>query len=277
MSGSDVEAKLCHRFGAAPAVPPAVADAPLAQALAGRGSCRSFEDRPVDRDLLQSLAALALCAPSKSDLQQVDLVLVTDPDLRAGLAATVPAQPWVGAAPALVVVCGNNRRQRQLHRWRGHPFANDHLDAFFNAAVDGAIVLAAFVLAAEAAGLGACPISGLRDRPREVSGLLGLPDHVFAVAGIGLGYPAAEPPLSLRLPLGVTVHENRWSETDIETRVADYDARRRALQPYTSQRGEARFGHAADYGWSEDKARQYAEAQRDDFGAFVRSRGFRLD
>jgi nitroreductase len=277
MSGSDVEAKLGYRFGAAPAVPPAVADAPLARALASRGSCRSFEDRPIDRDLLQSLAALALCAPSKSDLQQADLVLVTDPDLRARLAATVPNQPWVAAAPGLVVVCGNNRRQRQLHRWRGHPFANDHLDAFYNAAAEGAIVLAAFVLAAEAAGLGACPISGLRDRPHDVAGLLGLPDHVFPVAGIGLGYPVTEAPISLRLPLTATVHENSWSETDIEARVADYDARRRALQPYANQRGEARFGHAADYGWSEDKARQYAEPQRDDFGAFVRRRGFRLD
>lgn len=272
-----VEDHLRHRFGTAPALPQALAETPLAQALAGRGSCRSFQDRPVGGELLHSLAALALCAPTKSDLQQADLVLATDPALRTALAATVPGQPWVASAPALVVVCGNNRRQRQLHAWRGHDFANDHLDAFFNAAVDGAIVLAAFVLAAEAAGLGACPISGLRDRPQEVADLLGLPDHVFPIAGIGLGYPAAAPPVSLRLPLAATVHENRWSETDIEARVAAYDARRRAAQPYGRQRGAERFGHAAGYGWSEDKARQYALRQRADFGAFVRARGFRLD
>jgi len=29
--------------------------------------------------------------------------------------------------------------------------------------------------------------------------------------------------------------------------------------------------------WSEDKARQYAEPQRADFGAFVRAKGFCLD
>jgi nitroreductase len=277
VSGVELEDKLRYRFGATPTVPPAVVDAPLSHALAGRGSCRSFRDRPVDRELLQSLAALALCAPSKSDLQQADLVLATDPGLRAALAATVPNQPWVAAAPALVVVCGNNRRQRQLHALRGHAFANDHLDAFFNAAIDGAIVLAAFVLAAEAVGLGTCPISGFRDRPQEVAELLGLPEHDFPVAGIGLGYPAAEPQVSLRLPLTLTVHENRWSETDIGARYVAYDARRRELQPYARQRAEARFGHAADYSWSEDKARQYAEPQRDDFGAFVRARGFRLD
>ena len=33
----------------------------------------------------------------------------------------------------------------------------------------------------------------------------------------------------------------------------------------------------AFYGWSEDKARQYAEPLRADFGAFVRKKGFNLD
>lgn len=270
-------ALLAYRFGQVPELAPEVARAPLAEALAGRASCRAFASRPVETGLLRGLAALALCAPSKSDLQQADIVLATNPDLRAALAATVPGQAWVAEAPALLVVCGNNRRQRQVSEMRGREFANDHLDAFFNAAVDGGIVLATLVLAAEAAGLGACPISGLRDRPEEVSDLLGLPAHVFPVAGLGLGYPAREGRVSPRLPLEVTVHENRWSEAGTAERMAAYDARRRELQPYGSQRGLERFGEASDYGWLEDKARQYAEPQRTDFGAFVRRRGFRLD
>ena len=48
-------------------------------------------------------------------------------------------------------------------------------------------------------------------------------------------------------------------------------------RPYRSQRDVARFGAASFYGWSEDKARQYAEPLRADFGAFVRAKGFRLD
>jgi Nitroreductase family len=77
-----------------------------------------------------------------------------------------------------------------VHAWRGHTFANDHLDAFFNATVDAAIALETFVAAAEAAGLGCCPISVIRNHAEEVSGLLGLPDHVFPVAGLGVGIPA---------------------------------------------------------------------------------------
>jgi len=50
-----------------------------------------------------------------------------------------------------------------VHAWRGHTFANDHLDGFFNATVDAAIALEAFVAAAEAAGLSCYPISVIRN------------------------------------------------------------------------------------------------------------------
>jgi len=53
--------------------------------------------------------------------------------------------------------------------------------------------------------------------------------------------------------------------------------RREAAQPYGQQRYVDVFGTSAAYGWSEDKARQYAVPERADFGAYVRARGFRLD
>jgi len=49
------------------------------------------------------------------------------------------------------------------------------------------------------------------------------------------------------------------------------------LRSYRRQRSADRWGEASSYGWSEDKARQYADPARADFGAFVRGKGFRLD
>jgi nitroreductase/FMN reductase [NAD(P)H] len=248
--------------------------------LADRGSCRQFAERPVAPELVETLCALALCAPTKSDLQQRDIVIVQEP-ARARineLLSTGPlAQNWIPGSPALLVFCGNNRRQRQLHQWRGRPFANDHLDAFFNAAVDASIALSAFVLAAEAAGLGCVCISAIRNHAREVSELLGLPEHVFPVAGLGLGWPAHDANLSLRLPLSATVHRGRFDESGIQDTIDAYDRRRAAAQPIRAQRATALFGTADFYGWSEDKARQYAGPERADWGAFVRDKGFGLD
>lgn len=283
-SWDDLVAALRHRFGDVPEAfedlesrsegdePPA-----LWQALAGRGSVRAFREPAPSIEDLRLIAALALGAPTKSDLQQRDLVLVDDRDQIAALKTIFADQAWTAGAPALVVVCGNNRRQRLLHDRRGHPFVNDHLDAFFNASVDAGIVLAAFVLAAEAAGFGTCPISAIRNDAVRASAILGLPDHVFPIAALAVGHPSAASGVSLRLPLTATVHDNRYNEHNIDAEIDGYDRRRADAQPYASQRRVADLGQAEFYPWSEDKARQYSVPERADFGAFVRAKGFRLD
>jgi nitroreductase/FMN reductase [NAD(P)H] len=240
-------------------------------------SHRRYASRAVSDELLQLLFACAMSAPSKSDLQQADIVHVRDAGLHAQMAALVSDNPWIATAPVFLVFCGNNRRTRQVAEWRGKAFANDHLDAFMNAAVDAGIVLMNFIAAAEAAGLGCCPISSVRNHSQAVSDLLGLPDWVFPLAGLCVGYPENNGVITPRLPLEVTVHTDRFSENDIAAKIDAYDRRRAALQPYKKQRGVKRFGEAPFYGWSEDKARQYAEPQRVDFGAFIRRKQFKLD
>ena len=270
---TDINAALAQRYSDAPQG----SDLQMLHSMAARGSVRAFRDQPVPHDKLETLCAVALAAPSKSDLQQRDIVLLSDPLVRAQLAALVGGQAWVAEAPMIAVFCANNRRQRLLHDWHDIAFANDHLDAFFNASVDTAIALGAFVSAAEAAGLGCCPISAVRNAPQQVASLLGLPDHVFAVAGLAIGYPARPAPISQRLPLGVTVHHNRYDETGLKQAVAQYDATRASHQPYASQRLQARFGHCADYCWSHDKTRQYSQPERAGFGDYIRAIGFTLD
>ena len=91
--------------------------------------------------------------------------------------------PWILDAPAFLVFTANGARLPALCKMRGKPFPNDHLDQFFNAAVDAGIVLATFIQAAAAIGLGCCPISAIRDHPQVVSDALKLPDRVIPVAG----------------------------------------------------------------------------------------------
>jgi len=264
------------RFDDAPQDVPDAPDDGLWQSIANHQSCRSYADTPLSSELVRQLCALALCSPTKSDLQQRDIIIVHDPAKRATVNALFPSSPWIADAPVFLVFCGNNRRLRQIHERHGHPFENDHLDAFFNAAVDAGIALSAFVQAAEAAGLGTCPISTIRDHLETVNELLGLPDWVFPVAGMTLGWPGRTPRANLRLPLAATVHTDTYDEDAQWAAIEAYDLRRAELRPYGSQRDPDRFGTRAPYTWSEDKARQYAEPQRTDFGAYARKKGFDL-
>ena len=275
-SARRIEAALTERFGAAPAVDPALPGLDELARMAGHRSHRRFADRAVAPALLELLFACALSAPSKSDLQQADVVHVADRARIKSIADGIPDMPWIANAPVFLVICGNNRRIRRIGEWRGKPFANEHLDHFMNAAVDAGIVMTSFIHAAEAVGLGCCPISAVRNHPEAMSRLLELPAGVFPVAGLCLGYPSEEGRITPRLSLQVTVHTDHFDETGAKEKIEAYDRRRDAVLPYRRQRNPERFGNAAFYGWSEDKARQYAVPERADFGAFIRKQGFSL-
>lgn len=272
-----IEAGLLERFGEPVDVPDGLRGLETLAGLATRRTHRRFDGRPVDALLVRLLCACALSAPSKSDLQQRDIVVVEDAGLRRAIADLMPNAPWVAQAPAFLVVCANAERLVRIARWRGKPFANDHLDLFFNAVGDAAIALATCVVAAEAVGLGTCPISEIRNHAQAIGEWLGLPERVIPFAGLCLGWPQAEGQLSPRLPLSSTVHANRMADDAWQAEIEAYDRRRDALQPYATQLHVDRFGRAALNGWSEQKARQYAVPLRADFGAFVRGKGFRLD
>jgi nitroreductase/FMN reductase [NAD(P)H] len=276
-SGEIVQNALFERFGERIAVDASQPGLDELARLAARRVHRRFLARDIPQELLRLLCACALSAPSKSDLQQGDILIVRENDRRARIAELLPEMPWVREAPVFLVFLANGRRVPQVAELRGKPFPNDHLDLFFNATVDAAIVLATFLRAAEAVGLGCCPISVIRDRARAVSELLELPEKVVPVAGMCLGWPADEGGITPRLALTTTVHYERFDEGDLAAQIDAYDRRRAHARPYRNQRDPARFGQAEFYGWSEDKARQYASPLRADFGAFVRAQGFHID
>ncbi len=270
-----LHAAVQHRFAdeaeiAAAEVPPFV------QGVIGRRTARRYDARMPSEGLLDALCAAALSASSKSDFQQASILRVADPATRAALGALFPAMPWIGAAPVFYVFLADARRLQRIGELRGRPVDNGSLEGFFNATVDAALALQTFVLAAESAGLGCCPISVIRNRIDEVAPMLGLPDQVFPVAGLCVGYPAEAGHVSLRLPRAATVHTNRYDDTDLPALLDTYDERRHArhaLSP-AQQRNTARFGVAPFYGWSEDKARQAAEPEGAAFAAYLRRHGF---
>jgi nitroreductase/FMN reductase [NAD(P)H] len=272
-----IEDMLAQRFGEHITVDAGLDGLSDLARIAGHRTHRRYLARPVSSELIRLLCACALSSPSKSDLQQCDIVVIGDATIRDAIADKIPDMPWIRTAPAFLVFLANGRRLPFVSQWRKKPFPNDHLDAFFNAAVDTGIVLSTFIRAAAAVGLGSCPISAIRDHAAFVSTLLRLPERVIPVAGLSLGWPSEPGGITARLGLETTVHQDRYHERDLTADLDAYDHRRDSRWPYRTQRDPERWGKAEFYGWSEDKARQYAEPLRADFGAFVRAKGFRLE
>ncbi len=274
------EAEWRARFGEdEPEPAPEIPDLPWLRQVLMRRTHRRYAERPVAEALLRLLLGTAFSASSKSDFQQATVIWVRDRQSRDRLAALVPDMPWVGNAPEFLVFCGDAHRLERIGELRGHINENGRLEGFFNAAIDAALVLQTFILAAETAGLGCCPISVIRNHADAVADILGLPDKVFPVAGLCVGYPAAAGHVSMRLPLEATVHIDHHDDRRLAEAVDAYDRRRDARYsvPREQQRSTDVFGYASFYGWSEDKARQAAQPEGQSFPTFLRRRGFSMD
>ena len=99
-------------------------------------------------------------------------------------------------------------------------------------AVDAGLMAQNALLAAQSLGLGGVFIGALRNHPQAVCQLLELPEQVFPLFGLCLGYPAQDPEHKPRLPAAMVVHHNQYtsfSEADLtaynHTMKAYYQAR----------------------------------------------------
>ena len=253
------------------------ADGTVADILARR-SHRRYTDKPVDDALLDVLLACAQSAPTKSNLQQYSIVVVSDPAVRAQLAPLCPDTGWLETCPVFLAFCADMRRGQKLGALRDHPHANDNMDTLLNAIVDAAMAMQSFIIAAEAVGLGCAPISEVRNRIEDFSAVLGLPDGVFPIAGLTAGWPSQQGFINQRLPQSVVVHRDRYDESQLEADVDAYDRMRHAIFPLPpeKQRHVDKYGALDFCGWSENVARQLSVPERAGFKDFLERHGFAL-
>jgi FMN reductase [NAD(P)H] len=272
---TDSQALLRARFGIdlpGVEVPEAIAG------LIDRRVTRRYTEQDVPESLLDALLAAAQSAPAKSDLQQFSIVVMRDRPRIKRIADWIGSMDWIATTPVFLVWCGDMRRGQRLCAMHGMPHANNNLDTFLNTAVDCALAMGQFMAAADAVGLGTCPISYVRSHIEKVSPLLGLPDGVYPVAGLTVGWPVFRRPVSMRLPPAIVVHRERYGDTALETDVTEYDQRRHARDPVApgSQKNSAVYPTRDGVRWSENTARQLSVPERFGFAAYLKTKGFDL-
>ena len=272
---ADSSALLQARFGIdlpGAEVPDAIA------ALLDRRVTRRYRDQDIPDPLLDTLLAAAQSAPTKSDLQQYSVVVMRDRARIKQIADWIGTMDWIATAPVFLVWCGDMRRGQRLCELHDMPHANNNLDTFLNTAVDCTLAMGQFIAAADAAGLGTCPISYVRSHIERVTPLLGLPVGVYPVAGLTVGWPVFRRPVSMRLPPAVVVHRERYDDTALETHIRAYDTRRAAREPIAaaSLKNNDVYPPRDGVGWSENVARQLSVPERFGFATYLKTRGFDL-
>jgi FMN reductase (NADPH) len=141
---------------------------------------------------------------------------------------------------------------------------------FMVAPIDAALAAQNAAVAAESLGLGIAYIGGLRNNPDQVSSLLSLPNKVYPVFGMCLGYPDQEVETKPRLPQQAMYFENGYPDFSVvEAYIEKYD---QTMKQYYIERTN---GKRSDT-WSEMMATMLKTPRRAHMKSFLIDRGFPL-
>lgn len=241
------------------------------------GSVRAYKPDPVPDALLETIVRAAQRASTSSNLQAYSVIAVTDAAKRARLAELCGNQAHIAQAPLFLAWCADLARLDRVCALRGYTQVTEYVENFLVAALDAVIAAQNAALAAESLGLGICYIGSIRNNPREVIELLGVPRLVFPVVGMTVGYPEKPPHLRPRLALEAILHRECYNP-DQDRALHEYDRVMAATGIYSQRQvpvpGKPK--EMEDYGWLEHSARRVAQPTRTHLRQVLEEQGFAL-
>ena len=134
--------------------------------------------------------------------------------------------------------------------------------------VDATLAMMSALTAAEASGLGTCPIGYARTAaPEAIARLLKLPDKVFVVCGLAIGVPRESPDLKPKQPRNLVVFHNQYPKDSLVNELLKYDEE---ITNYNTTRS----GTKSNNDWAAHIINYYREAMSYNTLDALRRRGF---
>ncbi len=234
--------------------------------LRAHTSVREFLQRPVAPEVADAVVQCAQRAPTSSYLQAYTVIRVEDPSKRSALMEYSGGQEWVVKAPLVFLFCADLHRTEQLL----HPADRNvlHNAELFTVAVsDTAMAAQRALIAAQAFGLGGVVVGGVRNETAKMAALFRLPELVFPLYLLCLGYPAAVPEQRPRLETRSILGVDGYPALPGEEELAEYDRR---VSEYFRR---ATAGRSAR-NWTDRARHAISTKPRYPVGCFLREAGF---
>ncbi len=181
-----------------------------------RSSCRDFVDRPISEETMNLVLGAGVHAASAGNLQPFSIIRIEDATTRRELAEKC-GQSFIGDAPVLLIFCLDMRRNGRWAKLLDAPYsAMDSYRHFWVGFQDVMICAQNVCTAADALGLGSVYIGTICDFPADIQRICGLPNGVFPVVLLCMGYPSSRPSSRKKLSLNAIVHKERYREMSDE-------------------------------------------------------------
>ena len=193
-----------------------------------RRTIRKYTQQPVSDELLNRLIEEASRTQTMGNLQLYSVVVTRSDAMKEMLAPAHFFQPMVTEAPVVLTICADFRRTTDWCLQRQASPGYDNALSFINAATDALLFTQTFCCLAEEEGLGICFLGTTVYQPQTIISVLDLPELVFPVATLTVGWPAEKPNQTDRLPLQAILHQETYGAFTPERIEACY-AEREAL------------------------------------------------
>lgn len=180
----------------------------LMEAIKGRRSIRRYKSDAIPEEALKAVLEAVRWAPSWSNTQCWEIIVIRDSKTKSEVAKTVPRKnpglPSLAEAPIILVMCGrtgiSGYYKGQVETVRGDWVM-----------FDTGLAMQNLCLAAHGLGLGTV-IMGLFDH-KKVEEILGVPQDVEVVAMTPLGYPAGQGSIRARKDFSDFVFLEKYSKS----------------------------------------------------------------
>jgi len=160
------------------------------EAIEKRQSIRSFEDKPLSKDILEKIVNTGRLAATARNVQPWEFVVVTDRDKLKEIAELTDYGKFIAEAAACIAVfCQDTKYYLE----------------------DGSAATQNMLVAATALGVGSCWVAGDK-KPYcgKIASLLGVPEGVKLVSLIALGYPKEVSGRASKRALSEVIHWEKY-------------------------------------------------------------------
>lgn len=242
------------------------------ETLLNRVSVRDYEDRPVDDATVDAVLKAAFRAPTSSNIQSYSVIVVRDPAIREKLYPITGNQKHILTAPVFLAFCADLTRIEEAARRNGHTLDNNNFEVGLVSSVDAALVGMAAYVAAESVGLAGVMIGAVRNDLNATAEALALPNRVYCLFGMCLGWPGKVPPQKPRMEYPSVVHYDHYGNQPQlagtpSTALDRYDAE--LAEHYTS-----RGIKTTPDSWTADMDKKFKARLRDELKQQLKQRGF---
>ncbi|MEG0307945.1 MAG: nitroreductase family protein [Clostridium sp.] len=185
--------------------------------LCQRASCRIFQDKNIPDEVLNEVIQCGIHAATGGNLQPYSIIKITSNDTKNRLVSECDMQPLVKNAPVNLLFCIDWRR---IGRWceaSNAPFVATKSYRHFWIALQDTIICAQNICtAADSVGLGSVYIGTVESCFMELKSIFNIPEGVFPVVLLSIGYP--NQPLIPNKKLGIEgiVHEETYTDLPVE-------------------------------------------------------------